>query len=204
LNFLIVALLILVLLALCWLLIYFKRLQGASPAGGQTGTTSLGGGTTIPDTLSPTALAGLLQSRLAGTPADGSAPTGQAAPPSVIWVDQGDEVVVHLESVATQITGQCVLVSMDLETDQTGRTPLVVAFSLGQDTTGGLIAATDEFPRGNGVLAARWGVQVQQAAWNALLLLAVDHANEQGASPIGLTIKNGMLNLHAGPALQLS
>jgi hypothetical protein len=108
----------------------------------------------------------------------------------VVWVDAGDEVLVHMESLTTQITGQCVLISIDLETDQTGRTPLVVAFSLGHDDKGALIAATDEFPRGNGLLAARWGVQVQ-------------HSTQQGASPAGLTIQKGVLKLHTGAPLKI-
>ena len=108
-----------------------------------------------------------------------------------------------MESLTTQITGQCVLISIDLETDQTGRTPLVVAFSLGHDDKGALIAATDEFPRGNGLLAARWGVQVQQAAWNALLQLVSDHSTQQGASPAGLTIQKGVLKLHTGAPLKI-
>jgi hypothetical protein len=119
-------------------------------------------------------------------------------------VDAGDEVLVHLDSLTTQIASGCVLVSIDLETAETGRTPLVVAFSLGQDATGGLIAATDEFPSGNGMLAARWGVPVQQAAWSALLSLAADYATERGSSPLGLTIQSGMLSLQAGSSLQLS
>jgi hypothetical protein len=113
----------------------------------------------IPDTLDEPTLTGLLNARLAGAPADGSAPTG-TAPASVVWVDQGDAVLVHLDSVAVRFVGQTVLVSMDLECDQTGRTPLVVIFALGADasTGAGLIAVTEEFPRGN-ALQQRAGVR---------------------------------------------
>lgn len=156
----------------------------------------------VPSKIAGADIASHLRTRLIGTPADGSAVTG-SKPTSVVWVDAGDEVLVHMESLTTQITGQCVLVSIDLETDQTGRTPLVVAFSLGHDDKGALIAATDEFPRGNGLLAARWGVQVQQAAWNALLQLVSDHSTQQGASPAGLTIQKGVLKLHTGAPLKI-
>jgi len=53
------------------------------------------------------------------------------APAPVIWVDGGDEVLVHLESVqAKMLDGGVLLVSVDLETDQTGRTPLIVRLAL--------------------------------------------------------------------------
>jgi hypothetical protein len=94
--------------------------------------------------------------------------------------------------------------SVDLETDQTGRTPLVVAFALGSRDDAGLVAATDELPRGNGLLAARWGPALRAAAWASLLMLAQDHANERGAAPLGLALTGGQLHLHAGPDLRVA
>lgn len=139
-----------------------------------------------------------------GTPADGSAPSGGVTPASVIWVDQGDEVLVHLDSVTARFVNDTVLVSIDLESDQTGRTPMIVAFALGKDSSAGatLLAATDEFPRGNALLAARWGTAVRNAAWSAFLLLATDHATERGLAPNGLALAGGQLQLTAGPALK--
>jgi hypothetical protein len=124
----------------------------------------------------------------------------------VIWVDQGDEVLVHLDSVAIRYVGETLLVSMDLESDQTGRTPLVVPFALGGNSAAGatLVAATEEFPRGNALLAARWGAPVRDAAWSALLQLAADHAAERSAAPQGLTLEGGKLRLTAGAALMLA
>jgi hypothetical protein len=145
----------------------------------------------------------LLSARLGGSPADGSAP-GTTAAASVIWVDQGDAVLVHLDSVAARFVGQTVLVSIDLESDQTGRTSMVTAFALGADaTTGaGLVAVTEEYPRGNALLAARWGAVVRDAAWSALLQLANDHAAERSLAPAGLTLATGQLHLTAAPALK--
>ncbi len=125
-------------------------------------------------------------------------------PQASFWVDQGDEVLVHLDSTTTQIVGQNILVSIDLETDQTGRTPLVVAFAVGTNATGGLIAATDEFPRGSGVLTGRWGHAVQTAAWSALLTIASDHATERGLAPHALAVNAGQLQLIAGPPLSIA
>jgi hypothetical protein len=159
----------------------------------------------VPDSIAGGELAALLHPRLIGTvisPPD--APSGPpSAPPSVVWVDGGDEVLVHLDSVVTQIVGTTVLVSIDLETDQTGRTPLVVAFALDPADGPGLIAATDQLPRGNGLLAARWGAAVRNAAWAALLSLAGDHAAERGMSPHGLSIASGNIRLTAAARPQL-
>ncbi len=155
-----------------------------------------------PNIFDNVTLSSALIPRLAGAPADGSnANSAAPAPAKVIWVDGGDEVLAHLDSVQAQIVGQTVLISIDLETDQTGRTTLVTPFALGTDDTAGLVAATDEFPRGNGLLAARWGATVQAAAWSALLALASDHAAERGKAPRALTITNGRLQLIDGEAL---
>lgn len=157
----------------------------------------------IPDQLDGPAIAGHLAARLAGTPADGSVASGPA-PAKVVWVDGGDEVLLHLDSTSTQIVGQTVLVSIDLESDQTGRTPLVVAFALPPSEEAGLVVATDEYPRGNGLLASRWGPSVQAAAWSAILTLASDHAGERGLAPRGLAVTGGRLHLIAGHPLTVA
>jgi hypothetical protein len=154
----------------------------------------------IPDQFDETTLASTLSARLAGTPADGGT-SAPANPAAVIWVDRGDEVLVHLDSVRTQIRDRMLLVSVDLETDQHGRTPLVMACALGNaDDPAGLNAVTDELPHGNGVLAARWGKTMQQAVWASLMGLAVDHAGERFAAPMGISVSAGLLRLHAGAA----
>jgi hypothetical protein len=192
----ILLLLLVVFLLLVILLLLLKLRKQASGSG--TGSTPQ-----IPDQITGPALASYLRTRIAGTPADGSAPAA-VTQNTVVWVDRGDEVLVDLGSLTTQVVNETVLVSLDLECDQTGKTPLVVAFSLGTDAQGGLIAATDEFPRGNGALAARWGSAVQAAAWSALLALATDHATERNLSPLALSIQNGNIQLVAGPPLKIA
>ena len=156
----------------------------------------------VADQYAPAQLGSILAVHLAGSLADGSrAPASQQSGP-VIWVDRGDEVLVHLESTQVRIQGNSVLVSVDLETDQTGRQPLVVAFSLGDGTDGaGLVATTDELPRGNGLLAARWGQALQSAVWASLLNMAQIHATERRKAPLGLSINGNTLNFQAGAPL---
>jgi len=152
----------------------------------------------VPDTFDESTLPPAIAVRLAGTSANGAALT--AAPESqVIWVNAGDEVLVHLDSIQTKVFDRLVLISVDLETDQTGRTPLIVNFALGNASDpAGLVAVTDEYPRGNGSLAARWGEAVQAALWSTLLGLAQDHATERGKAPAGISAATGVLTLHAG------
>jgi hypothetical protein len=155
--------------------------------------------------LDESALADALRVRLIGRPASGARPNPDqaAAINKVIWVEDGDEVLVHLDSMRTRILDRLLLVSLDLETDQTGRAPLGLAFALGSsDDQAGLVAVTDDLPHGNPLLAARWGRALQAAVWASLLGLAGDHAGEQNLAPLGISAVQGTLRLHAGAPLQ--
>lgn len=159
--------------------------------------------TKIPDRFDETGLSATLQVRLSGSPADGTTLAAASAPlQKVIWVDQGDEVLVHLDSLRTRVVGQTLLVSLDLETDQTGRTALVVPMALASaNDPAALVAVTDDLPRGNGLLASRWGRVVQDAVWAGMLGLASDHAAERGLAPRGIVLDAGSIRLHAGPVM---
>jgi hypothetical protein len=144
----------------------------------------------------------MLSGRLAGKALQGQ-PSPQ--PQAVVWVDRGDEVVVHLESVRTQIRAGILLVSVDLETDQTGRTPVVVVFAIGDAADpAGLIGVTDEFPRGNGALVSRWGKILQEAIWACLLGIVQDYAHQRSSAPTGISASTGVLQLHTGIAPVIS
>lgn len=161
---------------------------------------------TIPDQLDESAVASLLTVRLVGTPANGVPIAATSTPPTqVVWVNGSNEVLVHLDSTQVRILDGLLLVSVDLETDQIGRSSLVCAYALG--TTGdqaGLVATTDEFPRGNGNLAATWGKQLQQAIWSSILSLSKDHASERNQAARGVFATAGKLSLQAGNPLTLS
>ncbi len=159
----------------------------------------------IPDTFNQQTLPAALNARLIGTPANGVPVATETPRTQVIWVNGGNEVLVHLDSTQVRILDGMLLVSVDLETDQTGRTPLVCVYALG--TAGdqaGLVATTDEFPRGNGGLAATWGKQLQQGIWSSILSLSNDHATERKQAPRGVFAAAGTLSLSAGDSLALS
>jgi hypothetical protein len=173
------------------------------------GTTKSSGSSSpykIPDTFSEKDIPAALTIRLVGTPANGAPATpSSTTPSSVIWVNGCSEVLVHLDSTSVKVLDGLLLISVDLETDQTGRTPLICAFAVssGSDPAG-LIATTDEYPRGDGSLAASWGQQLQQALWSSLLSLANDHASERGLAPRSISATAGTLKLTAGAAITLN
>jgi hypothetical protein len=154
-----------------------------------------------PERYSDATLAAELSIRLPGKPASGgtlplTAPGAHT--PAVVWVDAGSEVVVYLDSVKVKIAGSTLMVSIDLECDQTGRTPLIATLALAAPgDPAGLLAVTDDLPRGNGVLAARWGGAVISAVWAAMLGLVQDFASERNLAPAGFAASNGMLLLIA-------
>ena len=141
-------------------------------------------------------LAAELRGRLIGTPADGSAVGQATTAKQIIWVDAGDEVLVHLDSIKVRLLTRAIVVSLDLEADQTGRGPLIVTFSLGgaRDQEG-RVATTDELPHGNPQLAARWGRAVQAALWAALMGLVSDHAAERGKEPGAIYVTPGAIQI---------
>ena len=160
----------------------------------------------IPDSFNEASLAAELAKRLTGRPT-GANPViaTRNIAGQVIWVDAGSEVMLHLDSAKTHITDGMLLVSVDFDCDQTGRTPLVAAFAMNHATDGaGLFCATDELPRGNGLLAARWGKIYQDAIWAALTSLVSDHAAERKLSPLALICANATLTLRSGAALAAS
>ena len=162
-----------------------------------------GQGAVVPDHFTEAELAAELGLRIAGLPADGGLHTLPRALPAVVWVDRGDEVLVHLDTLKTRMLDGVLLVSIDLETDQTGRSPLVVTFALTIDRQdpAGLLATTDEYPRGLGSLAARWGRPLQSALWAALLSIAQDHAIHYNDAPQSIVVTRGEMSLYSGAPL---
>lgn len=191
-----------------------------TPAGGVLAPTATTGGGTAPpegqicyplrypDRYDDVGLAGEIAIRIAGRPADGSlAPTGPRTGrlQKVIWVDAGDTVLVHLDSTRVKLLDQTIVASIDVECDQTGLVTMVGVFVTGNGSDpAGLVCVTDETPRGNGLMAARWGPQIQAALWSALLGLVGDHAKERNLAPLGFIASPGALQLFAGQSIAIS
>jgi hypothetical protein len=156
------------------------------------------------DLVDEPALAEEIGIRLAGTPADGSEQAQGPPPKKVIWVDAGDEVLVHLDSTRVKVAGRTLLVSVDLETDQTGRAPVIVAFAISDGTdAAGLVATADEVPHGHPLLASRWGASVRASVWASLLGIVEDNAARKGLAAASISALRGQLQLGADAPLHL-
>jgi hypothetical protein len=165
-------------------------------------TLSKGSRYTIPGVLNEASLRAIMQDALAGNA--GSTLPGGDRKNTVIWDDFGDQVLVHLDSVAVRLIKRLIFVSADFECEQTGRAPLIVTLAFGSLRDGaGLVAATDEVPRGHPLLAGRWGRIFQETVWAALLATARRHAGERGQVALSIHVLDGHLRLAAAPSLAL-
>jgi hypothetical protein len=88
----------------------------------------------------------------------------------VIWSEGDSEIVVYSQELRVALQPGLTLVELPVASDQTGKSALVVAFSIGkspQDAT--LLALTESTLRGDPLLASRWSYAVQEVLWQALL-----------------------------------
>ncbi|WP_217591182.1 hypothetical protein [Burkholderia sp. GbtcB21] len=157
----------------------------------------------IPDVLGESAVRTIIQHALAGNP-DAVAAADANRSRTVVWDDFGDQVLVHLDSAQVRLVKSLAFVSVDFECEQTGRAPLIVTFAMGgvQDAAG-LVATTDDVPRGHPLLAGRWGRTYQETVWAALIGTARQHASERGQVPQSIHVLDGHLRLAAVAPLAL-
>jgi hypothetical protein len=91
----------------------------------------------------------------------------------VVWVKDGDEVIIWLDSLTVRLEPGTVQVHVDLESGQTGRVPMAVVIAVAEpQAQPSLLAVTDDTARGDERLAARWGQTLQDAVWGTLLAIA--------------------------------
>jgi hypothetical protein len=151
-------------------------------------------------------LAAALARHLVGAPAavgsDAPGRDGDAAPARVVWVDEGDEALVHLDATAVRLVDAAVLVQVELETDQTGRAPLVVALAVGGADDMDLLATTEARARGPEALVSRWGRISQDAVWASLLAMADERTPERGLAAVGIGVMDGTLAIAYGAPLR--
>jgi hypothetical protein len=116
-------------------------------------------------------------------------------PGGIVWVKDGDEVVVWLDSLRVELAPARIRVLVDLETDQTGRDEQEVVIALApRSDKPSLLAVAGDSSSGADALTARWGRTLQDAVWGALLALADERA---GAGVAGIAADDGTLVVHA-------
>jgi hypothetical protein len=116
-------------------------------------------------------------------------------PGGIVWVKDGDEVVVWLDSLRVELAPAQIRVRVDLETDQTGRDEQEVVIALApRSGPPSLLAVAADSSAGGEALAARWGRTLQDAVWGALLDLADERAGDRAT---GIAADDGTLVVHA-------
>jgi hypothetical protein len=121
--------------------------------------------------------------------------------PSVIWTRSGSELLVHTSSLLLRLTDGWLVVDVELETLETGRSPVRCLFFLGRDQLGdGLKAAARIAPDVSPLLSSTWGESLQAAIWDGVqdvLQGALERAAQlwPGKTPVlsGFTAKEGEL-----------
>jgi hypothetical protein len=138
---------------------------------------------------SPTKLTGeqltrALRARLAG------------GDPVALWEERGDRVLVHAAAATAEVHAQGIIVTVPLETAETGRATVTVALALASgDESPDCVMATDEDAEGHPILAGRWGAALQDAIHDALLGLLEDEAKAGGGEPLGFHVHGGAVTL---------
>lgn len=88
----------------------------------------------------------------------------------VVWREGDSEIVAYPPELRVSLRPGLILVELPVATDQTGKTSLVIPLSAGSSPgDAALVALTESLPRGNSLLAARWGFFVQEVVWAAVL-----------------------------------
>jgi hypothetical protein len=113
---------------------------------------------------------------------------GGGSPGAVIWVKDGSETILHLDSLSTAVSNGIVRVDADFESDQLDRQRLGVVIALPDPTEPpGFFAATPRRASGPDALAARWGSVFAGAVWQVML----DFADELGGAGAAAGIAAG-------------
>jgi hypothetical protein len=133
--------------------------------------------------------AGLVQ-RLAAVAALGAAgidgPDGQPTAPGVVWVDGDRELFVLVTEVQVALAPGVVAVTIPVQCDQTGPTRVHVSFAVGSpERPLGMVAATEERPRGPRAVVDVWGDALVAFAWQVVLDVAAGTAAHAGQDTLG-------------------
>lgn len=97
---------------------------------------------------------------------------GAPASKQIVWLDNGDQVLIHGESLKARLTGGWLICDLDLEAAPSGKQTVQFVYFLGNGTAGGGLNAgcTINAPTaGAAQLADRWGAVIQRVIWDAIL-----------------------------------
>lgn len=120
-------------------------------------------------------------------------PTGTDAG-QVVWSQGGNELLVILAKVAVHVDHGIALVDIPVSCDQEADGHITVAFAVGDDhRPAGMLAVTEDRPRGPRVVVDVWGESLTAFAWQVLLTVSTAVAGSAGEDvdgapliPVGL------------------
>ena len=107
-------------------------------------------------------------------------------PGSVIWQLHGHELEVYASQVQVKLDDGLIAVSIPVSCDQVQSAMVQVPFAIGSKAApAGMIAATEETPRGPETIVKVWGEALVAFAWQTLLTVVTKVAGSVGVDTDG-------------------
>jgi hypothetical protein len=105
---------------------------------------------------------------------------------AIVWTQDGNELVVNTGKVTVDLDDGLVLVTIPVSCDQSTDATVQVPFAVGGATQpAGLVAATEERPRGPAVIVDVWAEALTAFAWRELLTVLMRIAAQAGVDEDG-------------------
>jgi hypothetical protein len=126
----------------------------------------------------------------------------QGSAPTQVWTKDDSELLVSVGQVTVKFDDGLVVVSIPVSCDQVSAAVIQVPFAVGGKTTpAGMLAATEEHPRGPDVIVKVWGEALTAFAWQTFLSVLTRVASKagvdvDGAGLIPAAITSGTDGLH--------
>ena len=105
---------------------------------------------------------------------------------SQIWVQDGSELMVMTGKATATLDDGIVLITIPVSCDQAQGVSIQVAFAVGGgNQPAGMVAATEDRPRGPAVIVDVWGDALMAFAWRVLMTVATRVAGQSGVDEDG-------------------
>ena len=118
----------------------------------------------------------------------------QGQPSPVVWQQDGSSLMVHADTITVDCEDGFARFTLEVETDQTGRTLVGVTFYLSTaDDLSDLMGTKEEAPEGDPIVVGRWGAIIQDVIWSNVLELILDRADDLGQEAIGIGAGEGCI-----------
>jgi hypothetical protein len=105
---------------------------------------------------------------------------------TVLWRSGASELLLMPNRVVTRLGDGVIALSFAVRCDQSGDAQIHVSFAIGAEARpAGMIAATEERPRGPAAVVDVWGERLIAFAWRVLIELATQIAAESGRDEDG-------------------